>query len=95
MAGRPDNGRPPHIEYPITMATLHFITTLIIMANQSNSLLRLPRVISMTGMSKSTIYARISEGTFPKQISIGPRSVAWVDYDIQKWIAEQVSAARG
>ena len=57
--------------------------------------LRLPQVKAITGLSKSTIYARISEGTFPKQIPLGPRLVVWVKADIQKWISEQVLAARG
>jgi len=57
--------------------------------------LRLPQVKATTGLSKSTIYARIAEGTFPKQIPIGPRLVVWVESDIQNWIAEQVAAARG
>ena len=56
---------------------------------------RLTEVKEVTGLSKSTIYARIAEGTFPKQIPIGPRLVVWVESDIQNWIAEQVSAARG
>lgn len=60
-----------------------------------DSLLRLPQVKSNTGLSKSSIYARISAGTFPTQIPLGPRLVVWVDSDIQNWIAEQVSAARG
>ncbi len=58
-------------------------------------LIRLPEVKAMTGLSKSTIYARIAEGTFPKQIPLGPRLVVWVESDIQNWIAVQVSAARG
>jgi len=61
----------------------------------NQKLLRLPQVKSITGLSKSTIYFRISEGTFPKQIPLGPRLVVWVESDIQKWIAEQVLAARG
>ena len=65
------------------------------MNNLQHKLLRLPQVKTITGLSKSTIYARISEGTFPKQISLGPRLVVWVEADIQKWITEQVSAARG
>jgi len=60
-----------------------------------NKFIRLPQVRSITGLSKSTIYARIAEGAFPKQISLGPRLVVWVESDIQKWIAEQVAAARG
>ena len=65
------------------------------MNNLQHKLLRLPEVKATTGLSKSTIYARIAEGTFPKQIPLGPRLVVWVESDIQNWIAEQVSAARG
>ena len=64
------------------------------MNNIQEKLRRLPFVKEATGLSKSTIYARIAEGTFPKQISLGPRLVVWVESDIQKWIAEQVSASR-
>jgi prophage regulatory protein len=64
------------------------------MINFNQKLLRLTEVKASTGLSKSTIYTRISEGTFPKQISLGPRLVIWVESDIQKWIAEQFSAAR-
>ena len=65
------------------------------MKSQQNKLLRLPEVKATTGLSKSTIYSRIAEGTFPKQISLGPRLVVWVESDIQNWITEQISAARG
>jgi prophage regulatory protein len=60
----------------------------------NQKLLRLPQVKASTGLSKSSIYARIAEGTFPKQIPLGPRLVVWVESDIQKWITEQVSATR-
>jgi prophage regulatory protein len=65
------------------------------MSKLQQQLLRLPQVKSSTGLSKSSIYARIAEGTFPKQIPLGPRLVVWVESEIQNWIAEQVSAARG
>jgi prophage regulatory protein len=65
------------------------------MDKSNYKLIRLPQVKQTTGLSKSTIYSRIAEGTFPKQISLGPRLVAWVESDIQNWIAEQVSAVRG
>jgi len=65
------------------------------MNNLQHKLLRLPEVKSTTGLSKSSIYARISEGTFPKQIPLGPRLVVWVESDIQKWISEQISATMG
>jgi prophage regulatory protein len=56
-------------------------------------LLRLPQVKSITGLSKSSIYARISQGSFPRQISLGPRLVVWVDSDIQEWIGHQIQAS--
>ena len=60
-----------------------------------SKLMRLPEVKMTTGLSKSSIYARIAGGTFPKQISLGPRLVVWVESDIHNWITEQVSASRG
>ena len=46
--------------------------------------LRLPQVLEMTGMSKTYIYARIKEGTFPKQIQLGSRSVVWSEREVTK-----------
>jgi len=34
-------------------------------------LLRLRQVLDRTGLPKSTMYSRISAGTFPKQIPVG------------------------
>lgn len=65
------------------------------MSKIHHKLLRLPEVKAATGLSKSTIYARITEGTFPKQVALGPRLVVWVEADIQNWIAEQIAEARG
>jgi prophage regulatory protein len=64
------------------------------MMNCQENFFRLPQVKHATGLSKSTIYARIAEGTFPKQIPLGPRLVVWVESDIQNWIAEQISARK-
>ena len=63
------------------------------MNSLNHKLLRLPQVKQTTGLSKSTIYARIAEGTFPKQIALGPRLVVWVESDIQKWIGLQIQAS--
>ena len=61
----------------------------------NHKLLRLPDVKTITGLSKSTIYARIAEGTFPKQVPLGPRLVVWIESDIHNWIDTQISAVRG
>lgn len=50
-------------------------------------LLRLPDVLRITGMGRNTVYTRIKEGTFPKQVKIGPKSVAWRQSEINQWMA--------
>ncbi|MBV8270945.1 MAG: AlpA family transcriptional regulator [Cupriavidus sp.] len=56
-------------------------------------LLRLPEVKVRCGLSRSTIYQRIKDGTFPPALSIGPRSVAWIESAIDGWIAAQILAS--
>ena len=57
-------------------------------------IIRLQQVCSRTGLSRSTIYEHISRGRFPKQISLGPKSVGWLEHDIELWIGERVFASR-
>ncbi|WP_223953842.1 helix-turn-helix transcriptional regulator [Aeromonas caviae] len=40
-------------------------------------LIKLKDVTEMTTLSKATIYRLIKQGSFPRQISLGPRAVAW------------------
>jgi prophage regulatory protein len=54
------------------------------------NILRLPQVKSETGLSRSAIYQRISEGSFPKQINLGSRAVGWLTSDIENWIKQRV-----
>lgn len=59
-----------------------------------SKLTKLPEVRAQTTLSKSSIYERIAAGTFPKQVSLGGRSVAWLQSEIEAWIVEQVAASR-
>jgi prophage regulatory protein len=56
-------------------------------------MLRLRAVKQIIPYSTSTIYDRISKGTFPKPVPIGPRAVAWIEDEIlelkEKLIAER------
>ena len=61
--------------------------------SQPVSLLRLSAVKARTGLSRSTLYNRIREGTFPPPVSLGARAVAWPDHLISKWIAERIAQA--
>lgn len=60
----------------------------------SNKILRLPAVKTKTGLSRSTIYARVSEGTFPPALSLGPNSVGWLEADVEEWINKQIARSR-
>lgn len=50
-------------------------------------LLRLRQVQAITGLSRSTIYAWMGSGDFPRQVRLGARSVAWRESEILDWIA--------
>lgn len=63
-------------------------------ANVVTAILRLPTVKARTGLSRSTIYLRIAEGTFPKAINLGGRAVGWVETEIQEWLQVQIEASR-
>ena len=59
-----------------------------------NTILRLQAVKIRTGLSRSTIYLRISEGRFPKSISLGSRAVGWIETEINDWINQQIETSR-
>jgi prophage regulatory protein len=60
----------------------------------THTILRLPAVKTRTGLSRSTIYLRVSQGTFPKPVSLGARAVGWVEAEIQEWLQQQIEASR-
>ena len=60
----------------------------------SQSLLRLPRVEAATGYKRSTIYKLVKEGRFPPPISLGDRASAWVETEVDDWIADRIRASR-
>ena len=64
------------------------------MLNQTHTILRLNAVTSRTGLSRSTIYLRVKEGSFPTPISLGDRAVGWIDSEIQHWLEQQIEKSR-
>jgi len=60
----------------------------------TTTILRLPAVKTRTGLSRSTIYLRMENGSFPEPISLGPRSIGWVEAEIEAWIQEQIEESR-
>jgi len=56
-------------------------------------LIRRPEVLQRVGLCKASIYNRMSAGEFPRPISIGGGRVAWLESDIDGWIAQRLSDA--
>ena len=56
----------------------------------TNIILRLPAVKSRTGLSRSTIYLRVSDGTFPRPVSLGARAVGWVEAEVETWLKRRI-----
>ena len=57
-------------------------------------ILRLNDVKAKTGLSRSTIYLRMAEGTFPEKISLGSRAVGWINSEVIEWIEQRIGESR-
>lgn len=58
-------------------------------------IMRLPEVSNLTGLPRSSIYAKIDAGQFPEPIGLGSRSVGWLSDEVQKWLSDRISKSRG
>ena len=58
-------------------------------------ILRLPDVKERTGLSRSAIYDYIAKGAFPGSISLGPRTVGWIESEIEEWLQDRIQESRG
>ena len=56
-------------------------------------LIRLPEVLDRVSLSRTSIYARVNDGPFPKPIKLGPRAVAWLESAVEEWISDRVNQA--
>ena len=52
-------------------------------------ILRRPEVEGRTGLSRSTIYEMMAEGTFPRPLRLGKRAVGWTEAAIAEWLASR------
>ncbi|WP_413505812.1 helix-turn-helix transcriptional regulator [Photobacterium phosphoreum] len=60
----------------------------------SYKIIRLPEVKDKTGLSRSTIYLRMSQGRFPKSISLSERAIGWVEQEIEQWLGERIAMTK-
>lgn len=62
---------------------------------QSSSLIRLPDVLQMSGLSKATIYRLESVGAFPNRVRISQGTVGWYLHEVEQWVLERVPVRAG
>ena len=58
---------------------------------EPDRIIRLRTVLARTGLSRSTIYRKIAEGTFPAQLRISVNGAGWHESDINRWVADPVA----
>src|SRR3546814_275830 len=52
----------------------------------SDRILRIKTVLKCTGLSRSTLYRKIDEGKFPKQVRIATRCTGWRQSAVNEWL---------
>lgn len=52
--------------------------------------LRQPRVQHLTGLPRSSMYAEIKKGTFPRPVKLSARAVGWLSDEIEDWLQRQI-----
>lgn len=55
---------------------------------------RLADVMSMTGLSQSSIYALIAKSDFPRPITLSAKRVGWCLSDLQAWLQSRIEASK-
>jgi prophage regulatory protein len=56
-----------------------------------SAIIRRDVVEARTGLARSTIYANIAAGAFPRPVSLGGKAVGWIEAEIQAWIDARIA----
>lgn len=70
-----------------TLAEVHSAKSVSVEGIKPQRLIRLAEVKQRVGLSRASIYKRMSEGKFPKSRSLGARCAVWIEAEIDEWIA--------
>jgi len=62
--------------------------------NVVTAIQRLPEVKNRTGLSRSSIYLKIKDGSFPKPIRISKRAIGWPNNVIDEWIDQRIEQSQ-
>lgn len=59
--------------------------------SSNDKIIRIKTVLARTGLSRSTLYRKIAEGTFPSQVRISVHGAGWRESAVNRWIADPIS----
>ena len=62
------------------------------MVEKPQRFLRITDVMARIPYSRSTIYQLMGQGKFPRPINLGERAVAWIEADIDRWMADRIAS---
>lgn len=71
------------------------------MANVTNTtppvrrFIKRQEVESITGLSCTEIYRRVAADNFPKQVTLGPKCVVWIEAEVLAWCDARIAESRG
>jgi prophage regulatory protein len=54
-------------------------------------IIRLKTVLARTGLSRSTLYRKMNDGTFPRQVKISIHGAGWHESAVNRWITNPVA----
>ncbi|MCX7132418.1 helix-turn-helix transcriptional regulator [Aeromonas veronii] len=63
--------------------------------SQELRFIRVREAVKKTGLSKSTIYDLMASGRFPQSVRLSARTVAFIESEVDQWMVDRVTAARG
>jgi prophage regulatory protein len=58
------------------------------------TILRRKQVEGRTGLARSTIYQNVRAGLFPAPISLGSKSVGWIEAEVNEWLQSRIDDSR-
>lgn len=57
------------------------------MSERTDRVLRLNAVLDRTGLTRSTLYRKIADGSFPRQLRLSANCAGWYESEVNAWIA--------
>jgi prophage regulatory protein len=65
------------------------------MEQHKNRILRMPELVRLVGVSRSTLFRWIRAGHFPPPLVLGPRAVGWPASQVSGWLLSRPRGLRG